>query len=289
MPPNSILSPPFSRCLAALLFLGAASAPTWGSVDLPDIAPLPTLNRAKPAQGSETSAPPELPEGDEAVPVPGAKPGEPNPRRSAALPGGVENEQSFLPDVRTEDRPTEGTMPAAERACRQHLQQMGAKFENLPAETDPAGCAIPYPLVLESLGTGIALAPEAVMNCRMAEAAVRFVKGVALPAARSEFGKGLKGISQASAYVCRPRNGTRRLSEHAFGNALDIASFTLADGRVVAVEPTPDAKSARFLDSVRDSACGPFKTVLGPGSDADHATHFHLDLRPRRNGSTFCQ
>ena len=31
------------------------------------------------------------------------------------------------------------------------------------------------------------------------------------------------------------------------------------------------------------------ETVLGPGSDADHALHFHFDLEPRRNGGTFCQ
>ncbi|TIW21354.1 MAG: extensin family protein, partial [Mesorhizobium sp.] len=29
--------------------------------------------------------------------------------------------------------------------------------------------------------------------------------------------------------------------------------------------------------------------VLGPGADADHALHFHLDLEPRRHGGTFCQ
>ncbi|TIS79786.1 MAG: extensin family protein, partial [Mesorhizobium sp.] len=44
-----------------------------------------------------------------------------------------------------------------------------------------------------------------------------------------------------------------------------------------------------FLNAVRKAACGPFKTVLGPGSDADHSLHLHLDLAPRRNGGTFCQ
>ena len=100
---------------------------------------------------------------------------------------------------------------------------------------------------------------------------------------------GLKGISHASAYVCRPRNGTSKLSEHAFGNALDIASFTLTDGKTIAVEPGPEPDAGRFLDSLRAAACGPFKTVLGPGSDEDHALHFHFDLAPRRNGGTFCQ
>ena len=50
-----------------------------------------------------------------------------------------------------------------------------------------------------------------------------------------------------------------------------------------------DPKEAEFMLSVRLAACGPFKTVLGPGSDADHATHFHFDLQPRRSGSLFCQ
>ncbi|TIT86210.1 MAG: extensin family protein, partial [Mesorhizobium sp.] len=44
----------------------------------------------------------------------------------------------------------------------------------------------------------------------------------------------------------------------------------------------------KFLNTVRKAACGPFKTVLGPGSDPDHALHFHFDLEPRRNGGTFC-
>jgi hypothetical protein len=50
----------------------------------------------------------------------------------------------------------------------------------------------------------------------------------------------------------------------------------------------PEAE-AKFLDALRKAACGPFKTVLGPGSDADHALHFHFDLAPRRHGGTFCQ
>ena len=143
--------------------------------------------------------------------------------------------------------------------------------------------------MLKSLGSDISLSPDAEMNCAMAEAAVRFANGVISPAAKDELGQGLKGISQASAYVCRPRNGTRKLSEHAFGNALDIASFTLTDGTAIAVEAAPTQDAGRFLDKVRKSACGPFKTVLGPGSDDDHALHFHFDLAPRRTGRTFCQ
>ncbi|TIQ13325.1 extensin family protein, partial [Mesorhizobium sp.] len=70
----------------------------------------------------------------------------------------------------------------------------------------------------------------------------------------------LKSVGQASAFVCRPRHGTGKLSEHAFGNALDIASFTLSDGRKIDVGPAPPEKDAKFLNTVRKAACGPFKT-----------------------------
>lgn len=50
-----------------------------------------------------------------------------------------------------------------------------------------------------------------------------------------------------------------------------------------------DAREKRFLDRVRASACGPFKTVLGPGTDDDHAVHFHLDMAARRDGFQYCR
>lgn len=180
-------------------------------------------------------------------------------------------------------------MPPAEIACRQRLRDLGVSFEERRPESDPAGCSMPYPISVGSLGGTVALEPPAAMNCAMAEATARFTAGTIAPFARRDLGADLESLSQASAYVCRPRNGTRKLSEHAFGNALDIARFNLSDGRSVDVDLQPDPAAAAFFAAVRKAACGPFKTVLGPGSDADHATHFHLDLAPRRNGATFCQ
>jgi hypothetical protein len=71
------------------------------------------------------------------------------------------------------------------------------------------------------------------------------------------------------------------LSEHSFGNALDIKAFYLADGREIDVRTlwnngSPQDKA--FLRQAHGSACGTFKTVLGPGSDGYHEDHFHLDL-----------
>ena len=142
--------------------------------------------------------------------------------------------------------------------------------------------------MVKSLGKDIGLQPDAEMNCAMAEAAARFAKDIISPAAQNVFSQPLKSITHASAYVCRPRNGTRKLSEHAFGNALDISSFKLSDDTTVAVEPTPPEKHGVFVGKVRSAACGKFKTVLGPG-DPDHSEHLHFDLAPRRHGGTVCE
>ncbi|MER8477803.1 extensin family protein [Mesorhizobium sp. M0815] len=232
----------------------------------PAIAPQPP---EKPAQAEPPASPPAAP---------------PNPAEADK-----KTEQEILPDPRSAAIAGK-EMPAEELACRRRLKSMGVDFEERKPEHDTAvGCSIPYPVVLKTLGKSIAIGPETELNCQMAEAAARFAASVIQPAAKAEFGTDIKSIGQASAFVCRPRHAGGKLSEHAFGNALDIASFTLSDGKEIDVGPTPPQKDAEFLDAVRKAACGPFKTVLGPGSDADHSLHLHFDLEPRRNGGTFCQ
>lgn len=225
------------------------------------------------------------------IPVPDTRPadagetGEPeNPAEREKTP-----EKKPAPDPRSALIPDE-TMPAQEVACRARLKALGVGFEEHKAESEPAsGCAIPYPLMLTKLGKSVDIAPQAEMNCQMAEAVARFVADTVSPAAKARLGAEVKAVDHASAYVCRPRHNGGKMSEHAFGNALDIASFTLTDGAKIEIEPAPPEKEKKFLADIRKAACGPFKTVLGPGSDPDHELHFHLDLEPRRNGGTFCQ
>ena len=51
----------------------------------------------------------------------------------------------------------------------------------------------------------------------------------------------------------------------------------------------PEAPESRFQRRIREGACAYFTTVLGPGTDAAHADHFHLDLRQRKRGYRLCQ
>ena len=251
----------------------------------------PEPSAPKPSTDAESE-----PEPPAEVPIPTQKPdtSEPDAQPPAVAPKPPEKpadagDKKMLPDPRSADLP-DARMPAEEVACRERLRTLGVEFEEHKAESNPdIGCSIPYPLVLKSLGKSVAIGPATELNCPMAEAAARFAADVIQPAAKAEFGADLKSINQASAFVCRPRHGTRKLSEHAFGNALDIASFTLSDGRKIEVGPTPPEKDGKFLNAVRKAACGPFKTVLGPGADPEHSLHFPLDLEPRRHGGTFCQ
>ncbi|MER9683542.1 extensin family protein [Mesorhizobium sp. M0184] len=287
------------------LLLAVAATPLAGPVlgkapDLPQTAPVPQLNQqVTPPPPTEIPVPeprPEdAPEPPAIAPQPPEKPARAEP--PAGPPGAPPNpaeadekaEQKILPDPRSAAIAGR-EMPAEELACRRRLKSMGVDFEERKPEHDTSvGCSIPYPIALKTLGKSIAIGPEPELNCQMAEAAARFAASVIQPAAKAEFGADIKSIGQASAFVCRSRNGGGKLSEHAFGNALDIASFKLSDGKEIDVGPVPPEKDAKFLNAVRKAACGPFKTVLGPGSDADHSQHLHFDLEPRRNGGTFCQ
>ena len=194
------------------------------------------------------------------------------------------------PTQATGEAPGTTSLPAEEVSCRQRLRELSAVFTEAEPIDEEQGCAAPHPLTVSQLSATVALQPPAVLTCAMAEASARFVKDHAAPLAGRAFASKLATIEQASAYVCRPRHGTQKLSEHAFANALDWSAFVLADGTRIEVRAHDEKKEPRefsLLSGIRKAACGPFSTVLGPGSDADHADHFHFDMATRRN--PFCQ
>jgi len=139
----------------------------------------------------------------------------------------------------------------------------------------------------------VALSQPATLNCGMAEPLRDWLDGTVQPAARSSFGERVVGVEVAASYSCRPRNNRRgaKMSEHGYGNAIDIAAFTLESGRKVTVLDGWHGRrdEQRFLQRVHDEACGDFHTVLGPGSDRAHRNHFHLDLQNRRDGGHYCR
>jgi hypothetical protein len=135
--------------------------------------------------------------------------------------------------------------------------------------------------------------PTATLACPIVSALDRWVADTVQPAALRWLRQPVIEIRQISAYSCRGMNAQpgARISEHAFGNALDIAGFTLADGRRITVRDgwrgTPEEQA--FLRDVHAGACNHFTTVLAPGSNAFHYDHFHVDLMRRASGRSLCQ
>ena len=158
-------------------------------------------------------------------------------------------------------------------------------------------CGMDHPLKVSGFGDGaVVVAPPATINCPMTAALDRWMDGPVQQAGRGYFGQRVVGIKQIASYGCRGRNGSHfgPLSEHAFGNALDIAAFRLADGREITVlqgwgHGTPQEKA--FLRAAFTSACAEFYTVLGPGSDRYHSNHFHVDLllTNAKGGRHYCR
>ena len=116
------------------------------------------------------------------------------------------------------------------------------------------------------------------MTCTTALATARWLKDAVRPEAQRTLGTRLTKVEQWSTYSCR-RRPSGRLSEHATGNAIDVARLLFADGRRLSIEPDWYAGGAtgRFLRAISRSACRYFSVVLDPTTDAAHQNHLHLD------------
>lgn len=161
-----------------------------------------------------------------------------------------------------------------------------------PVRAAPSQSSVPLGRGAVSALGPVEIKPAATLACPMVSALDRWIIDSVQPAARRWFRQPVVEIRQISAYSCRGMNGQpgARISEHAFGNALDIASFTLADGRRITVKNgwrgSPEEQG--FLRDVQGAACEQFNTVLAPGSNRFHYDHFHFDLMRRRSGNRIC-
>ena len=128
----------------------------------------------------------------------------------------------------------------------------------------------------------VGLAPAALLNCPMIPALDDWVANDVEPAARQHLQGSLAQLKVAASYSCRAMNNQSgaKLSEHGHANAIDISGFKLMDGRTITVKGGWNGSPGEqaFLREVRANSCRDFTTVLGPGADAYHGDHFHLDL-----------
>jgi hypothetical protein len=183
---------------------------------------------------------------------------------------------------------------AEEQCIAQRLVQPSAYLEAGSALSGHGVCGMTKPFSVAAVSGGfVALEPKATLACPLvANVEAWFIESIQ-PAAMAWFGSPVTEVKQISAYACRTMNGQRgaAISEHAFGNALDISTFRLADGREVRVKDgwkgAPEDQG--FLRTVHAAACERFTTVLAPGADIFHHDHIHVDLARRASGRAVCK
>lgn len=160
--------------------------------------------------------------------------------------------------------------------------------EKLGTVDGPGACGIENAVRLTEV-SGVRLSTGAQMNCQTAQALKTWVEDGVIPAVGNT-GGGVASLRVVAHYSCRTRNNQpgARLSEHSFGNAIDIAGIGLADGSEMTVLTGWNGAYATQLRQMWQAACGPFGTVLGPDGDRFHQDHFHFDTADHGNGS-FCR
>ena len=253
--------------------------PRW-PVSQPPPSPPPYSNSAlrQPAYGNASGGPISLtapgvaPEEDEIELPPEGTPGINPPAANRAYPGSTPAAPAYPP----RDRASVPYSQRPDAATAEPLPRLG------PAQGNPVDAFGP-----------VAVKPAATLACPIVSVLDHWLAESVQPAAMRWFGARVVEIKQISAYSCRGMNGNSNahISEHAFGNALDIAAFTLADGRRISVKDgwkgLPEEQG--FLRDVQASACQQFTTVLAPGSNVYHYDHIHVDLMRRATRRLICQ
>jgi hypothetical protein len=171
----------------------------------------------------------------------------------------------------------------AEEACLASKLVTPSAYMSRVAEIDgPGACGITYPFKVTALAGGtVGVTNRLTLGCPIIPEINAWLDGTVQAAAEMYLGTSVTDI-RAGSYSCRSRNNQRgaKLSEHGFGNAIDVMGFKLADGRELTVlkgwRGAPEEQD--FLREVFLGACRHFTTVLAPGSDMFHYDHFHLDL-----------
>jgi|GEM_PF-3795380 len=235
--------------------------------------------------------------------------------------------KGHAPDAQDTDPPTargahdeDGDDPAASRASRRGAFAgiFGLPFGSGPAyELDALDRAAPAPKTKPTCSTtslvayrGTTVKFEAWATVHPAfRARLQRFEEVARDVGIEVFGRAPKLLHHAGAYACRTTE-RGRMSEHAFGNALDVEGFSFpplakADGarldeRGIKLSPrqrgamrlavseawrpasSPETKRffALLLERLR-ARDDVFRAVIGPPAKG-HSTHLHLDAGPWR-------
>jgi hypothetical protein len=211
----------------------------------------------------------------------------PRPAEAPAAETPAEQDKPGMPAAQASPAPA--PQPSA---CRLALTEEIAIAPSIPDIQGPGGCGGTDLVKLEAIVLPskhrVAVTPAATLRCSTATAIADWVRTDLAPLTE-KLGSELRVLDNFDSYECRGFNRVpgAHLSEHGHANALDVRALKLADGRTISL--TDRTVSRELRETILQSVCARFMTVLGPGSDWYHEDHIHLDLMERRNNYKICQ
>ena len=261
-PPIPVQKPLIAQDVAAPTPIPREKPQKKETARLPQNAQLDKVDKL----ASATALPPERP-----VIAPKAEAPVPFPR---AKPQALQKQAAIIPRVLPQD-----TLVPNDKidTCLQKLRAAGADFTVPATNVDNGKCHVQSPVNLRSVkahGNSIKLPEAPLLNCKFALQFSKWLSEAGAPILAAQLDSPLDKLSTGPGFECRGRNGdgSAIISEHGYGNAVDITTLRMRDGKVINVA------GSKLFDGFRTSACGYFTTVLGPGSNAAHEKHFHFDL-----------
>ncbi|WP_312379892.1 extensin-like domain-containing protein [Stutzerimonas balearica] len=162
--------------------------------------------------------------------------------------------------------------------CEQALATAELRYAAVPDRTPEPRCLIENAVRVQA--SDVRFNGAFLATCPLAAAYALFERHGLQPAAQAVFGQPVTQVDHFGSFACRNIARSNRRSQHASANALDLAGFRLADGTriTVARDWQGDDDKARFLREVHAAACRTFNVTLGPGYNAAHHDHFHVDM-----------
>lgn len=178
-------------------------------------------------------------------------------------------------------------------ACKAILRDAGVQFETLPPRGQDSCLADQLTRIPRQSRFPVAFMPtNAAPSCPVSTALILWQREVVAPAAEAHFGRKVTSLRHLGSYNCRNVARSNYRSEHATGNAIDIAGFTLAGDKTISILKdwnSNDPATRAFLRQVRDGGCEIFSTTLSPDYNRDHADHFHFDMAQRTANYSMCR
>lgn len=176
--------------------------------------------------------------------------------------------------------------------CLRALKRTGMQYERLPDQVTGVDCGLRNAVRLRT--AGVRFGAPLPLSCPMALSFHMWEVHALQPAAQQRFGQRVAAVEHLGSYACRNINTGQGSawnalraprSRHATADALDIASFTLANGQRISLlrdwqrddDARPASRQALLLADAHRGACRFFDGTLGPDYNAVHRDHFHLE------------